>query len=159
LLTMDHDAFVARGHELINDRSFQGRNESVLDKLLVAERLLEFACFDLEHVPIVDVQVGILDPRLGKHSRALVVAKIGQQSKLVVFEHIRFDTEAGSTDQKCIDVGVIAAVQEGPVISLNLSRDSKLEVFVGRTNYEPFVLDPPGKYLAAGCWLPAIGGR
>jgi hypothetical protein len=39
-----------------------------------------------------------------------------------------------------------------------LSRQTKLEIIVGRTNDEPFILDPASEYSAATHRLPALSG-
>ncbi len=75
---MDHRTFIARGNQLIDDRALDGRNIAILDQLLVTYWLFELAGFDLEAIPIMDIEVSVLDARLPKSARSLTVAEIEQ---------------------------------------------------------------------------------
>src|SRR5439155_345709 len=114
LLSMEHDADVARRDELINERTLEGGHETVLNQLLVAERLLELPAFHLEIIDIVDVHVSVLDPRLP-------LAEVGQHAKFVILEHVGLDAEARAPEQEVVDIDQVLIVDKGPVVRLELS--------------------------------------
>ena len=66
LLPVHHHPHVTLRDQLVDERALERGNKAVLDQLLIAERLLEFARLDLEGIPVVHVQVRILDARLAQ---------------------------------------------------------------------------------------------
>src|SRR5262249_20952946 len=123
--------------------------------------LLELADLDLEAVPVVDVDVGVLDARLSRQSGGLGVAEIGQQTEFVGLEQGGLDTEASAAVDEGVDVGVISAVEGGTVVCLDLAGEAQVELLVGRAEVEVLVLVIPagqGTALAPAA-VRASGGR
>ena len=89
---MNHQPGIAGGHDLIDQRPLRRRHKTVLDQLFIADRLFEPACFYLEPIDVMNVQVRIL-------YAGLPLAEVGQQAEFVVFKDRGFNTETGSADQ------------------------------------------------------------
>src|SRR5947207_6136427 len=97
----------------------------------------------------MNIEVRVLDARRRRDPRALSIAEIRQQTKLVVGKHVGFDTQTGAANQKRVDVRVVDAIQEGPVIRLDLTGESQREPVVGGAKKEAALVIPAGQGTAA----------
>src|SRR6266478_3091418 len=97
----------------------------------------------------MNIEVSVLDARRRRDPRALSIAEIRQQTKLVVGKHVGFDTQTGAANQKRVDVRVVDAVKEGAIVRLNLTGESKSELVVGGAQEKPALVIPAGQGAAA----------